>query len=221
MINIINADCNSVIEELKHTHTQLIMVTDPPFNIGYKYRSYRDKMNENEYFSMLCRLTESIPFVLIHYPEQLHKLSIALGESPTKVCSWVYNSNTGKQHRDIAFYRIKPNMNQVKQPYKNQTDKRIKALMENGSKGSRLYDWWNINQVKNVSKEKLNHPCQMPIDVMTNVIGVLPKNATIIDPFMGTGTTGMACKLLGLDFIGIELDEVYFRIAKERLQGCD
>lgn len=40
----------------------------------------------------------------------------------------------------------------------------------------------------------------------------------VIDPFMGLGTTGISCKKNGIDFIGIELDENYFNIAKERIE---
>ena len=89
--------------------------------------------------------------------------------------------------------------------------------MERGCTGARLYDWWNVNQVKNVNKEKQKHPCQMPIEVMCNIIGILPDDATIVDPFMGTGTTGVACKRLGRAFVGIEMDEEYFKTANERI----
>lgn len=57
----------------------------------------------------------------------------------------------------------------------------------------------------------------MPLEVMKNIVGILPVDATIIDPFMGSGTTGLACKELGRDFIGIEIDEMYYNIAKSRL----
>ena len=58
----------------------------------------------------------------------------------------------------------------------------------------------------------------MPIEVMKNVIGILPKDVTVIDPFMGSGTTGMACAELGVDFVGIELDKGYFEIAQTRIK---
>lgn len=54
---------------------------------------------------------------------------------------------------------------------------------------------------------------------MERIVGVLPKGVTVIDPFMGAGTTGIACKKLGYDFIGIELDNDYFRIAEERIKA--
>lgn len=52
---------------------------------------------------------------------------------------------------------------------------------------------------------------------MEKVIGVLPKGRMIIDPFMGSGTTGLACKKLGYDFIGIEIDEEYFNLSQARI----
>ena len=58
----------------------------------------------------------------------------------------------------------------------------------------------------------------MPLEVMENIIGILPKDAIIVDPFMGSGTTGVACKELGRDFIGIEIDKQYFDIAKKRIE---
>ena len=207
----------------KYHDKNIILVSDPPFNIGYKYNTYNDNMEEDEYFTMLDFFFHDLPSVVIHYPEQLYKLSSKIGRFPEKVISWVYNSNTGKQHRDIAFFGVKPDMKKVKQPYKNPNDKRIKERIARGIDGGRLYDWWNVNQVKNVSKEKTKHPCQMPLEVMKNIIGILPDDCLIIDPFMGSGTTGVAVKEMNekqgvnREFIGIEMDKEYFDIAKDRL----
>lgn len=214
MVEIYKGDCLNIINKINE---DFIIVTDPPFNIGYKYNTYSDKMKEIEYYDMLYNLLINRKSVVVHYPEQLHKLSIKLGYAPNKVVSWVYNSNTAKQHRDIAFYNIKPDFSKVRQPYKNPNDKRIKERIAKGIMGGRLYDWWNINQVKNVSKKELSHPCVMPVEVMKNIIGILPDDLLIVDPFMGSGTTGLACKELGRDFIGIEIDEQYYEIARKRL----
>lgn len=202
-----------------HNLDNSIIVTDPPFNIGYKYNTYKDKINEETYYDNLAMLVNLAPCVIIHYPEALHKLSIRCGKAPNKVISWIYNSNTPRQHRDIAFYGISPDMNKVKQPYKNLNDKRIQERISKGCMGAKLYDWWNINQVKNVSKEKTPHPCQMPLEVMKNIVGILPDDKTIIDCFMGSGTTGVACKELGRNFIGMEIDKTYFEIAESRISG--
>lgn len=210
-MKLIHGDA-SLVRDIKD---DFIIVTDPPFNIGYHYRGYKDNMPEDEYYSWLAEILGGVPAVVIHYPEALYKLSFKMGEFPSRVVSWVYNSNTARQHRDIAFFGITPDFTKMKQPYKNPNDKRIKKLIAEG-KGARLYDWWNINQVKNVSKKKLGHPCVMPLEVMKRIIGILPR-VTIVDPFMGSGTTGVACKELGRDFVGIEKDDTYYKIAKERI----
>lgn len=65
----------------------------------------------------------------------------------------------------------------------------------------------------------------MPLEVMENIIGILPYNAIILDPFMGSGTTGVATITMNKKqkanrkFIGIELDEEYYNIAKERIKN--
>lgn len=223
MIELFNENCLDLIKSEKFTRggykKPIIIVTDSPFNIGYHYKTYKDKLCEEDYLSFLKEIFtyNGFPFVVVHYPESLYKLAFRIGICPTKVVSWVYNSNTAKQHRDIAFFGITPNFSQVKQPYKNPNDKRIRERIERGILGGRLYDWWNINQVKNVSKKRYNHPCIMPLEVMKNIVGILPKNCIIFDPFMGSGTTGIACKELGYDFIGCEIDKEYYDIAKERI----
>jgi len=59
----------------------------------------------------------------------------------------------------------------------------------------------------------------MPVEVMKRIIAILPDDYTIVDPFMGSGTTGVACKMLGRKFIGIEMDNTYADIAEQRI--CD
>lgn len=62
------------------------------------------------------------------------------------------------------------------------------------------------------------HPTQKPVALMEYLIKTYTKEGdTVLDSCMGSGTTGVACKNLGRDFIGIELDEKYFEIAKKRI----
>ena len=218
MIDLRCGDCLEILPTINME--KAVIVTDPPFNVGYHYATYKDKMEDEKYFELLKTVFSysNNKFVCIHYPETLYRLAVEIGVAPHKVVSWVYNSNTAKQHRDIAFWGVKPDFRKVTQPYKNPPDNRIKERIARGILGGRLYDWWNINQVKNVSKKDNSHPCVMPLEVMKNIIGILPDGITVIDPFMGSGTTGVACAELGIDFIGIELDPTYFDIAKSRIE---
>ena len=68
-------------------------------------------------------------------------------------------------------------------------------------------------------EERGDHPTQKPIGVMSWALGQLPPTArTIIDPFMGSGTTGVACALAGLTFTGIEREVRYFDAACRRIE---
>lgn len=218
--NLYCGDCRDVLFQVISECNNPIIVSDQPFNIGYKYDKYKDKMNDDDYYTFMGEVFGMCPSVIIHYPESLYKIAFQIGMFPERVVSWVYNSNTAKQHRDIAFFGVKPNFNKVRQPYKNPNDKRIQKRIAEGKTGAKLYDWWNINQVKNVSKVKTNHPCQMPLEVMTNIIGILPDDVTIIDPFTGSGTTGKMALLNNRNFIGCEIDEEYMKIAKERIESA-
>lgn len=197
-----------------------VIVTDPPYNIGKRYGAYADNRKDEEYWRWIKGLLSlDCPVVAIMYPEALHRLSMELGRVPDRVVEWVYPSNTRRQHRSIGFYGISPDMARVRQPYRNPTDKRVKRLIAEG-KGAKLYDWWEVNQVKNVTKKREGtsaHPCEMPVKVMDNVIGILPDGITVIDPFCGTGTTGVACALRGVEFIGIELNPEYAEISRNRI----
>jgi DNA modification methylase len=68
------------------------------------------------------------------------------------------------------------------------------------------------------NKIQKSHPTQKPIALMDWCLSFLPKAELILDPFMGSGTTGVACINHNKRFIGIEKDEKYFRIACERIR---
>lgn len=218
--HIYNIDCLEGINSLPSGHRYCI-VTDPPFNIGYHYNNYSDNKSEDEYYEWLAAVVKNYPCVIVHYPENLYKFAFHIGKFPERVLSWVYNSNTARQHRDIAYFGVKPDLRKVLQPFKNPTDKRIKARIAAGIEGCRMYDWMNVNQVKNVSKKGLNgviHPCQMPVEVMRRVVGVLPDDMVIVDPFIGSGTTALGCIAAKRHYIGFELDKDYYDIAIERIR---
>ena len=64
------------------------------------------------------------------------------------------------------------------------------------------------------------HPTVKPISLMEYLVKLVSREGhKVLDPFMGSGTTGIACKNLGREFIGIEMDKDYFEIAKRRIEA--
>ena len=88
-------------------------------------------------------------------------------------------------------------------------------------KAVRRIKWmWNGMLRKN-GEQREGHPTQKPFEVMKWAIGHLPEpNLTILDPFMGSGTTGVAAVKLGRKFTGIEIDPGYFDIACRRIEAA-
>lgn len=210
MINFINKDFRDC--EIPDG----ITITDPPYNQGYAYNKYKDKINEEEYIKLLSKIPT--PCVIIHYPEEtINLLPKAIKEKCEEVVCWVYNSNTGKQSRLISWWGCRPDFKKVRQPYKNLNDKRIQKRIAEGKTGAKLYDWWNINQVKNVSKEKTKHPCQIPEEVIEKIIlTTAEKGVDIIDVFGGSGTTNIVAERLGYNSYYYDVDGYYCMIAQKR-----
>ena len=236
---IIHGDCIKELKKIEDDSIDLI-ITDPPFNIGKKYNSYVDRKSKEEYLNW-CKLwlKESIrtlkeggALYLFNYPENNAYLMPFLDENLTfkRWMTWHYPTNTGlsktnftRSQHSILFY-IKGKKNKVfnkkdiAEPYKNPTDKRIKKLVANGSPGRMLYDVFHHNIVKNVSKDKTDHPCQIPVKLIETFIKASSDPGDLVlDPFGGSFSTMAAAKKLGRKSIGIEIDKKYIKIGKERL----
>ena len=205
------------VEELLHSTISTdnaTLISDPPYNVGYHYDDCEDSMDEAQYYRFMASVFSDAS-VLIHYPEAMFRIAKAMDKFPERVVSWVYPSNTPRQSRSVAWFGCKPDFRKDGQDYKNPNDKRIAKRIEDG-KRARLYDWWEINQVKNVSSEKTEHPCQIPIELMERIIRITAPSL-VIDPFAGSGTTLLASSNLGVPCVGIEMSERYCEIIAKRI----
>lgn len=200
--------CGDARQLIKTVPEDAFVISDPPYNIGYHYASYADRMAWEEYKEMMLTVFGGRKSVVIMYPEEM--LAIFGGtEVPEQVVTWVYNSNTAKQSRLITWWNCKPDLRKIPQPYKNPTDKRIKARIAAG-KTARSYDWWEINQVKNVSKANNPHPCPIPYELARRIIvSTTDEGDLVCDPFCGSATILKAAQDLGRRVIGFDLDRSY------------
>lgn len=75
-----------------------------------------------------------------------------------------------------------------------------------------------VMQTNKKDKELYNHPTVKPLEIIENlVINSSKENDVVLDCFMGSGTTGVACRKLGRNFIGIEIEKEYFKTALSRI----
>ncbi len=195
------------------------VISDPPYNQGYHYNDYKDTLDIDEYGMMLQDAFGGQQSVIISYPEETVNIiaKVMNADWCEQSVAWIYNSNTAKQHRQITWWNCKPDMKKVGQPYKNPTDKRIAKRISEG-KVCRSYDWWEINQVKNVSKKTNPHPCPIPYALAEKIILLTTKEGdTVIDPFVGSGTILLAAKNNNRNYIGFEIDKTYYDYAVQSL----
>jgi len=237
---VFNKDVMELLDELPPESIDCIFV-DPDYNVGVRYNSKSYTRNFNDYIEWYIELTQKSLRVLksdgnmflINYPKQNAYLRVKYLDS---VCYdvhdyvWIYNTNVGHSkkrfttaHRSILHCRkTKDNKfykDNVAVPYQNPTDKRILKRLKDGSKGRTPYDWMYFDLVKNVSKEKTNHPCQIP----QKLSEMLFKSCTmcgdiILILFGGSGAEIEICRNIGRRFISAEIDASYHKMILDRLE---
>lgn len=96
-----------------------------------------------------------------------------------------------------------------------------KGQLSGNPMGKNPSDVWDIPNVKAKHIEKTDHPCQFPVAIPQRLIKALTnKNGLVLDPFMGSGTTGVAALIEGRRFVGSEIQKSYFDISVERIKDA-
>ena len=211
-------DC---VELMKALPDEYYVISDPPYNIDFDYGGFRDKLPRREYVERLESVFCDRKCVIIHYPEDTINLlgGGAMGDC-SEVVSWIYNSPIPRQHRLITWWNCKPDFSKIPQPYKTPKDHRHKKAVESG-RMARSYDWWYCDYIKSPNKEKTAHPCQIPLEVMSRIIKSTTEQGDIIlDPFSGSGTTGVAAIQTGRRFLGFEIDPRWVDLANKRIEAA-
>jgi hypothetical protein len=216
---IFTADARDLLPRIPAERVDLVL-TDPPYNIRFAaYDVHRDNMPAEEYIDLLKTLQRFRRVVVIQYPEETMRYVVPALGTPDHVGAWCYNSNIPRRFRLISYYGLTPDCSRLKQPYKNPTDRRVREMIQGGSEGTDLYEWWtDIQLVKNVSQEKGIHPCPVPVRLMERIILLTTEpGQVVLDPFVGEGTTAEAAFRNGRSYIGMELSPAYAEAARQRL----
>ncbi len=218
-----------------------MVYSDPDYNVGVKYGDKSYSQNFDQYIAWYIALARESLRVLkddgnmffINYPRQNAYLRVRyLDEACFDVHDyvWVYNSNIGHSprrfttaHRSVLHCRkTKQNRfykDNVAVAYQNPKDKRILQRIASGSKGRMPYDWFYFDLVKNVSREKTFHACQIPQGLSTLLIkaATQPGDVVLIH-FGGSGSEIDVCRQLKRHFVSAEIDEKYYQMIMDRLR---
>jgi len=200
-ITIYNGDCLEVIPELDMVDC---IIADPPYGLNYLSNHYKYGNphlrieNDNKLFIPIIGLWKKLKSTGAMYVFYSHKLPL-VSDNIRNVIIWVKNNWTagdlegdfGNQYECLAYM--------PKEDFK--------------IKGKRYPNVWNFD--REIPKY---HPTQKPTSIINRIIeSSTIENDTILDPFLGSGTTARACKDLGRKCIGIEISKQYCDIAIKRL----
>ena len=203
---LLNGDCLSILPTLTSESVDFIL-TDPPYLVNYHSRDGRSVPNDNNdawlnpAFAELYRVLRPDSFAVSFYGwPSADKFLQAYRAAGFRVVGHLmflkrYASSTGyvKRLHESAYLLVKGT------PWR--TAETIDDVIE----------WTYTGNVL--------HPTQKPVEALQKLINAFcPADGLVLDPFAGSGSTLAAAKMLSRHWLGIELDAVYFEIARERLR---
>ena len=221
MIDLRQGDCLEVMKDIPDESIDLI-VTDPPYKIvqgGCTNKAVRLKGSNQEqlkkgtlFNNNSIKFSEWIPEIYRVLKNNSHCYIMSNDRNISELLNVC--ENVGFKLLNILVWgksKHSPNRYYLK------NCEFIVFLRKGKAKNINNMGAKQLLLVNNVDNKK--HPSQKPTELMKIFIeNSSQKNDMILDPFMGSGSTGVACKELHRNFIGIELDENYFEIAKQRIE---
>jgi DNA modification methylase len=236
--SIICGDCIETLGKIDQPFADLIFA-DPPFNIGYKYDKYHDKVERNNYIAWTkdwmtaCKkiLKPTGSFYTAIGDDYAANVKIIADKIGLFMRNWIiWHYTFGQQTKDKfarshthIFYFVNDPKNftfndfAVRVPSDRQliyADKRANPA------GKMPDDVWENSRVCGTFKERTGwHPCQMPEQLLMRIVAA-SSNAgdCVLDPFVGSGTTAAAASKLRRNYVGIEISADYAKKARQRLK---
>lgn len=228
LCRLIQGDCLEVMKKIPDEAIDLIL-TDIPFNIsksnnfktmkdrqgrnGIDFGEWDKQFNELDLSILPYKLKPNGSLVVFHAFEQFYLLKCLFEQDLELKDRLIWEkSNPMPRNRDrryinnieMASWYVKKKSKWV---FNRQSEKYDTCVLKYPSESGGGY--------------KRFHPCQKNLEMISELIKRHSNpNDLVFDPFMGSGTTGVAALNTGRNFIGIELDENYFKIAKERIEGA-
>jgi len=208
---IICGDCLEIMKNIPDKSIDLVL-TDPPYFLPAKHyetrktfsRSFSDLVLVESFFSLVFneidRILKPDGMFYIFCDGQSYPLFYYYGYFITKTTRpliWdkkvSFNGYYWRHQHELILFGVRPEKHKIPT-----------------GKG-------DIIRFSAVPIEERKHPAEKPIELIKELLSISKENDLILDPFLGSGTTAVACKELGRRFIGIEISEKYCEIARKRL----
>jgi DNA modification methylase len=235
---IICGDCIEVLGKVPEPFADLIFA-DPPFNIGYKYDKYYDKVKSKNYIAWtkdwmaVCKkaLMPHGSFYIAIGDDYAANVKIIADELGLFMRNWIiWHYTFGQQmkkkfarsHTHI-FYFVNDKNNFTFNDYAVRVPSDRQLIYNDGraNPAGKMPDdvWQEYSRVCGTFKERAGwHPCQMPESLLKRIIAASSNPGDcVLDPFSGSGTTAAAAYQMGRNYVALDISEKYVENTKERL----
>jgi len=214
MIELKFGDCLNVMSSIPDNSVDMVL-TDPPYGINYQSGrrktkakliagdldvSFLDKLSEELY--RVSKENTAHYIFCSHHNIDKFKQSFEKHFKIKNILTWVKNNAS---------------MGDLSANFAPKTE--FILFLQNGRRTINGKRDSNVLEFRKTNNKL--HPTQKPVDMLEFMIGKFSDTGDVVlDPFMGSGSTGVACVNTGRSFIGIEVDEDYFHVAKNRIDNC-
>ncbi len=218
------ADCREVIPTLSAVDAVL---ADPPYGIPHKWGTQSKSDGGRRTMQFAWDGADTIPMVL-----EACRLSVTLGQSHFWWCGLHQASyiadillEAGLSPKPSAWVKECPAPAGHGTWWPSSYEIGVYAYRSGawfGDSNKKRSNVFLADSYRNGQPGKVDHPTQKPLGLMTRLVSAMvPPSGTTLDPFMGSGTTGVASVATGRRFIGVEIDPSYFDIACRRIEAAE
>lgn len=238
---VITGNCARVLSRAPAESVDLVFA-DPPYNIGFKYEGYDDERSPDEYrmwcseWMILChRVLKPFGSMFVLIGDEYAGDFAVMMKSLMKMRNWIiwkygFGQNTVNKfprcHAHLLYFtksekQFTFNADAVKIPSDRQTKYNDARAVAGGKIMPDVWD--DIPRLAGTHRERVGwFPCQLPTALLARIIGVASNPGDLIlDPFSGSGTTGVTAKLMGRRSIGIELSADYAAKSRARIDATE
>ena len=242
---IFNEDCLIGMAKI-HDRSVDLICTDPPYSLGKDYGNNSDKQSPEEYLKWTYKWLDLAisklkpngslyiflswqfsPEIFVYLKSKMTMVNEiiwdrrvpSMGGSTRKYSSVHDNLGFFVNSKDYYF-----DLDSIRIPYDEETKKARSRKLFEGAKwlemGYNPKDIWSISRIHAQNPERTGHPTQKPLEIIERIIKAsCPENGLVFDPFMGSGTTAVACLNTNRKFVGFEINPEYHQICMDRIES--
>ncbi|MES2832397.1 MAG: site-specific DNA-methyltransferase [Pseudomonadota bacterium] len=240
--------CDDVVAGIERIPDGVVdlIIADPPYGLGKDYGNESDKLDTVDYLPWTMRWVDAVLpklkangslYIFLTW-RNAPEIFVMLKQRMIMVNEIIWDRRVPSMggstrrfssvHDTVGFFANAKNyhfdLDAIRMPYDAVTKKARSRSIFVGAKwlelGCNPKDVWSVSRLHREHSERADHPTQKPLEIVERMLKAsCPPGGLVLDPFMGSGTTAVAAKRCGRDYVGFELNPDYCALIERRLQA--